>query len=145
MEGAHDFVLYEWFDSTRLMEMAKDPTTLADLHPIFEEAFNRGDVDGLVALYENNATLISATGHRAVGKEQIRAAIRDYLRGQARIQIQTTSIFEADGLGLTTGKWQITGTGSDGKPLALSGSGAEVLRRQADGCWLYVIDSPFTG
>lgn len=31
---------------------------------------------------------------------------------------------------------------ADGKPLSMSGKTSEVLRRQPDGRWLYIIDHP---
>ena len=42
------------------------------LHAAVEEAFNAGDVDGLVALYEPDAVLVTADGTRAEGLEAIR-------------------------------------------------------------------------
>jgi ketosteroid isomerase-like protein len=43
---------------------------------------------------------------------------------------------------LLRSKWSLAGTGPDGKPVAMSGNGTEVVRRQADGTWLFVIDNP---
>jgi ketosteroid isomerase-like protein len=34
-------------------------------------------------------------------------------------------------------------TGPDGKPAQVSGQSVEVVRRQANGDWLFVIDEPF--
>ncbi len=36
-------------------------------------------------------------------------------------------------------------TGPDGNPLEMSGTCAEVARRQADGTWKYVLLDPFAG
>ena len=38
--------------------------------------------------------------------------------------------------------YAITGTGPDGKRTSSSARGTEVVRRQADGTWRFVIDSP---
>jgi len=35
------------------------------------------------------------------------------------------------------------GTGPDGRPITVQGTSADVLRKQADGRWLLVIDHPF--
>ena len=42
-----------------------------------------------------------------------------------------------------TGVWSFDGTGPDGDPVRLSASNADVLRRQADGTWRFVIDNPW--
>jgi len=34
-------------------------------------------------------------------------------------------------------------TGEDGKPQEVAGQSVEVVRRQADGGWLFAIDEPF--
>ena len=46
------------------------------IHGLFEQAFNAGDVEALIALYESNAALIPQPGTVAEGT----AAIRDSLR-----------------------------------------------------------------
>jgi uncharacterized protein (TIGR02246 family) len=124
--------------------MSHDPTKLADLHPIFEAAFNKGDIDALVALYEPDAVLIPSPGQPVQGKDQIRAALLAFLALRPTIRIETSAVIErADGVGLTSGKWSVKGTGPDAQPVELAGSGAEVVRRQQDGRWLYAIDNPF--
>jgi len=40
-------------------------------------------------------------------------------------------------------KWQLGMTGPDGKPAQMQGQSVEIVRRQADGHWLFVIDLPF--
>jgi ketosteroid isomerase-like protein len=41
------------------------------------------------------------------------------------------------------GVWSFTGTGTDGQPVTLSAQNADVLRRQPDGTWRFVIDNPW--
>lgn len=124
--------------------MTHDPTKLADVHPIFEAAFNNGDLDALVDLYEPNAILVPSPGQPALGKDQIRAALQAFLAMRPAIRIQTSAVLETgDGLGLTSGKWSLKGAGPDGQTVEMAGVSAEVLRRQVDGRWLYVIDNPF--
>ena len=124
--------------------MATNPAKLSDIHPIFEAAFNAGDLDALVSLYEPNALLIPAPGQLARGKHEIRSALEAFLAGRPTINIQPVACFETpEGIALTHGKWTIRGTGPDAQPFEMSGASAEVLRRQADGRWLYILDNPF--
>ena len=53
-----------------------------------------------------------------------------------------TRVLEAGDLALVVGVWSFTGT-RDGAPVELSARNADVLRRQADGTWRFVIDNPW--
>jgi ketosteroid isomerase-like protein len=45
-------------------------------------------------------------------------------------------------LALKSTKWSAIGVDTDGQPLTMSGNTVEVVRRQPDGTWLFVIDNP---
>jgi ketosteroid isomerase-like protein len=49
----------------------------------------------------------------------------------------------ADDLALVIGVWSFEGTGPDGEPVRLAARNADVLRRQSDGTWRFVIDNPW--
>jgi hypothetical protein len=40
-------------------------------------------------------------------------------------------------------EWSFSGTGSDGNAVNMTGKSADVLRKQSDGSWLFVIDNPW--
>ena len=46
-------------------------------------------------------------------------------------------------LALVVGEWSFAGTGPDGEPVKLVAKNADVLRRQSDGSWRFVIDNPW--
>jgi hypothetical protein len=50
---------------------------------------------------------------------------------------------EVDDLALVIGDWSFNGTGPDGEPVPLAARNADVLRRQTDGTWRFVIDNPW--
>lgn len=112
--------------------------TPEQIHPLFESAFNRGDVEALLALYESNAVIV-AGGQPATGHDAIRGALTAFVAGGAQIKLETRSAIETeDGLAVLHGAWTI------GPPLSSEGISSEVVRRQADGSWLYIIDIPNT-
>jgi ketosteroid isomerase-like protein len=41
------------------------------------------------------------------------------------------------------GVWSFEAAGPDGEPVRLAARNADVLRRQADGTWRFVIDNPW--
>lgn len=117
-----------------------------DIHQKFVAAFNRGDLDAIVALYEPEASLapqpgVIVTGHAAIGE-----AFQAFLAMKPQIQIDTVRVMHgAGGITLLHGRWTLKGTGPDGNPAVMEGTTAEVVRRQSDGSWLYAIDNPFGG
>ena len=118
--------------------------SVREVHATFEAVFNSGDVDGLLALYEPGAILMSAPGQApARGHDEIRASIVNFLAGGATIRLETVQAVETGDLALLKGKWRIDGNSLDGQPFVMTGVSAEVVRRQSDGRWLFVIDNPF--
>jgi ketosteroid isomerase-like protein len=52
-------------------------------------------------------------------------------------------VAQSGDLAVLTAKWELSMTGQDGKPAQMTGQSMEVVRRQSDGRWLFVIDLPF--
>jgi ketosteroid isomerase-like protein len=115
--------------------------TPEQIHRVFEDTFNAGDIDGLMQLYEANAALIAEPGSVAHGSEQVRAALQGFLALKGRITLDTKLTFTVGDLAYLSNTWSLSGTGPDGNPVTLGATTAEVARRQADGTWRYVIDN----
>ena len=107
------------------------------------EAINRRELDAAVALYEPDATLLAEPGKPARGKPAIRAALEGFIALTPTLIGQTDQTIESGHVALFCSKWSLTGTGPDGKPMQLGGLSSDILRRQADGAWLIVIDNPW--
>lgn len=116
-----------------------------DIHHAFTEAFNAGDLDALMSLYEPSASLAPAPGKVVTGTEAIRNALTGFLAVHGKMTIVTQRVVPAGDVALLHGTWTLVGTGADGKPVELAGRNSEMVRRQADGSWLFVIDNPYSG
>ena len=116
-------------------------STPEQIHRLFEEAFNAGDLDGLMELYESDAALIAQPGSVANGVEEARAALQGFLALKGRIRLDTKLVVTVGELAYLSNTWSLTGTGPDGNPVVLGATTAEVARRQTDGSWRYVIDN----
>lgn len=126
------------------MAQAAIAPALQDVHRRFEAAFNIGDMNALLALYEPEAVFVSPGGEILHGRDEIRSAYEPMFASKARIRLETAGIVEGvDGLVLMHGCWTLKGTQPDGTPMEMKGTSAEVLRRQGDGTWRYAIDNPF--
>jgi uncharacterized protein (TIGR02246 family) len=115
--------------------------TPEQIHRLFEDAFNDGDIDNLMLLYEPDAVLVPQPGSVATGTDQVRAALQGYLALNGRITLDTKLVLSVGDLTYMSNTWSLNGTGPDGNPLTLGATTAEVARRQPDGTWLYVIDN----
>ena len=110
-----------------------------DAHTLFLEAFNRADVEALVALYEPNALLVTGNG-LALGHDAIRKAYEKIVVDGAHMELTTQTVVESPGgLAMLHASWTYHRGGS-----ASPGLSTEVVRRQPDGSWLFVIDETRT-
>lgn len=114
-----------------------------DMHKLFAAAFNSGNLESLMALYEPDARLIPQPGQVSTGHDAIRHALLQFLALKGTMQIATRYVIHGDGIALLSGQWHLKGTGPDGKAIEMNGKSVEVARRQATGEWLLVIDHPF--
>lgn len=112
------------------------------LHRLFEQAFNAGDIEALMALYEPDAALIPQPGVTVEGSAGIREALGWFLDRRGTITLETKLVVRVGDLAYLANRWSLTGgTMPDGSPAELGATTAELARLQAEGTWLYVIDN----
>ena len=104
---------------------------------------NSGDLDSLMPLYESDAAFATQPGSLAPGAPGIREALTGFISMNGKLDLEVTRVLEAGDLALVIGVWSFDGTGPDGEPVHLAASNADVLRRQTDGTWRFVIDNPW--
>jgi len=107
------------------------------------DGINAGNLQAVMPLYETRAAFAAQPGSLSHGLPGIREAVAGFLAMKGKLDLQVTRVLEASDLALVIGAWSFTGTGPDGKPVTLSAKSADVLRRQADGTWRFVIDNPW--
>jgi ketosteroid isomerase-like protein len=109
-----------------------------DIHRLVEDAFNAGDTDALVALYEADAAMATPDGTFVIGLDAIREQWSGFVALGGSIQMMTRYAVIVGDTALLSNDWHFTGAGME-----LSSRTAEVARRQPDGTWKYVIDHPY--
>ena len=107
------------------------------------EGINTGNFDMLMALYEPKAAFATQPGNLAHGMPGIREALGGFVAMKGKLDLEVTRVLEVGDLALVIGVWSFAGTGPDGEPVKLAAKNADVLRRQADGSWRFVIDNPW--
>ena len=107
------------------------------------EGINAGNLEALMTLYESDAGFASRPGSLAHGSAGVRQGLAAFIAMKGTLDIKVTRVLQASDLALVVGEWSFTGTGPDGGAVKLAGHNADVLRRQADGSWRFVIDNPW--
>jgi ketosteroid isomerase-like protein len=114
-----------------------------DMNAAFAAAVNSRSVESLLALYEPDALLAPQPGARARGLGEIRQALAGLLALRGTMESRNVYCLQVGEIALLQGEWRLSAVDRDGAPLELSSRTAEVVRRQPDGSWLYVIDHAF--
>ncbi len=114
-----------------------------EMNPAFAVAVNTGNVENLLALYEPDALLAPRPGERARGTDEIRAALEGLLALGGTMESQNVYCMQVEDIALLQAEWRLVTTTPDASPLELRSRTAEVVRRQPDGSWLYVVDHAF--
>ena len=120
---------------------AKSPT---EIYELFSSYFSAGEIESLMSLYEPEAVILPAPGQPASGHAAIREVLNNFLALKGEFQMDAPSVVQSGEIALLMGKWTLKGTNpGDGQPLEMAGQTSDVIRRQTDGTWLFVIDNPF--
>src|SRR3974377_520150 len=99
--------------------------TPSEIHGLFRDAFNRGDLEALVALYEPGAVLV-ISGQAAVGHQAIREAYHNMIQSRGQMELETRSAIESgEGLAVLHASWTLYTSGS-----AARGLSTEDVQRQ---------------
>ena len=114
-----------------------------EIGALFTAALNAGDLDAVMRCYEPTAALKPMRDQVVAGAAAVRAALAGFIAMKPRMTLAAKTLVAGEGLALTTSNWTLEGTGPDGAPLRMSGQGVEVARRQADGTWLWALDTPW--
>ena len=107
------------------------------------DGINTANYDLLLSLYERDAAFATRPGSLAHGLGDICEALDGFIALNGKLDLKVKRVLEVGDLALVAGEWSFAGTGPDGEPVHLAARNADVLRRQADGSWSFVIDNPW--
>jgi uncharacterized protein (TIGR02246 family) len=115
------------------------PTRAQDAHATLAAAFNTGNVETVLSMYDFNGIIVPEPGKPVSGKEKFEEAIRAILSIKGKMEIKTVYCLQTGNLAVGRSEWNIT----DGQEVKISAKGIEVMKEQPDGTWKIVIDHAF--
>jgi len=115
------------------------PTRAQDAHASLAAAFNTGDVNTVLSMYDYNGIIVPEPGKPVTGKEQFEAAIKAILSIRGKMEIKTVYCLQTGNVAVGRSEWNIT----DGDEVKVQSKGIEVMKQQPDGTWKIVIDHAF--
>jgi ketosteroid isomerase-like protein len=120
-------------------------STPEDTSRLIGEAITSGDMDAALSLYEPDATFAMPTGFgegSVTGADGLREALSGFLAMSPQLQVNAEKTLLAGDTALVIGHWTLKGRDPEGNDVDATGRYADVVRRQPDGSWLFVIDNP---
>lgn len=118
-------------------------TSPEDADRLFGEYVNAGDLDSLVGLYESDAVLGQQDGSVVAGHTAIRESLSPLLDARPTISMHVVRVVRAGDIATLYNDWTVVAKGLDGSSIEMQGKAIEVVRRQSDGTWKFIIDDPW--
>jgi len=115
------------------------PTRAQDAHASLAAAFNTGDVNTVLSMYDFTGIIVPEPGKPVTGREQFEAAIKAILSIRGKMEIKTVYCLQTGNVAVGRSEWNIT----DGEEVKIQSKGIEVMKQQPDGTWKIVIDHAF--
>ena len=111
---------------------------------LVEQAISQQNMQALLDLFELDAAFVDPiSGGVLRGRDRIRQAAEERFESNPRIVgTAPPKVWIAGDLALVLSKWSMEGSGPDGELFRQAGTATDVMRRQDDGTWRYVIDNP---
>jgi len=117
----------------------KLPQRAEDTHSALADAFNTGNVDTVMKMYDVNGIIVPEPGKPVSGKQRFEEAIKSILSIKGKMEIKTVYCLQTGDLAVGRSEWNI----KDGNEVKVSAKGIEVMKQQTDGSWKIVIDHAF--
>ena len=114
------------------------------VHSEWMKAFNAGNLEEMIALYELDSAVVSESGGDVVsGLPALKENLEGYLSLAGQIDLRLQRCIRCSDLAILYSGWTMNGKAPDGSEVSMRGQTSDVVRRQEDGTWLMAIDNPF--
>jgi uncharacterized protein (TIGR02246 family) len=115
------------------------PKRAEDAHATLADAFNSGNVETVLSMYDYNGIIVPEPGKPVSGRQKFEEAIKAILSIKGKMEIKTVYCLQTGNLAVGRSEWNI----KEGNEVKVSAKGIEVMKKQDDGTWKIVIDHAF--
>ena len=120
-----------------------DRSTTEGAARYFQNCVRNGDVEGALSCFDAEAVYIPTLGNVVKGTAEIRKELEMLCGMKPNLQAKRSMAFEAGDLASWVDEWTLQATLPDGTALNMKGVSSDVLKRQTDGTWVYLVDNPY--
>ena len=117
----------------------KPPRKAEDVHATLANAFNTGNVDIVMSMYDASGIIVPEPGKPVSGQAKFEEAIKGILSIKGKMEIKTVYCLQTGNIAVGRSEWNITDNGD----VKISAKGIEVMKQQPDGTWKIIVDHAF--
>lgn len=117
----------------------KLPMTAQDVHKSLAAAYNSGDLNAVMSIYDASGIIVADPANPVSGKEKFETSVKGILAIKGTMEIKTVYCLQAEDVAVGRSEWSITDEGKT----KVAAKGIELLKRQPDGTWRVLIDHAF--
>ena|SRR5689334_15410472 len=115
------------------------PIKPQDAHRALAAAYNTGDLQTVLNMYDVEGIIVAEPGKPVSGREKFEAAVKGILSIKGVMEIKTVYCLESGDVAVGRSEWSIKENGQT----KVAAKGVELLKRQSDGTWKVLIDHAF--
>jgi ketosteroid isomerase-like protein len=134
-----NFVVENKFINHKKIRKMNLPKQATDVHSALAAAFNSGDVNTVMNMYDVSGIIVPEPGKPVSGKEQFATAIAAILSIKGKMEIKTVYCLQTGNIAVGRSEWSITDNGET----KISAKGIEVMQQQENGGWKIIVDHAF--
>ena len=110
----------------------------------FMNCVRNGDLQNAMTCFDPEAIYIDKEGNAIRGSANIERVVANLCKMKAVIDIYEHKNFPVgNDLMYRLDKWTMTAIDPQGAPVTMKGASAHMMRKSADGNWLWLVDNPF--
>ena len=121
-----------------------DRTDPNEADEYFLNCIRNGDLKNAMTCFDPEAIYIGKEGNTISGFTSIEKVVANLCNMKPDLKIyKHKNTLVGNDLIYRLDKWTLTATDPQGNPIKMQGASAHIMRKNADGVWLWLVDNPF--